>query len=127
MLQIIGVTFLTVCCSLLLKKERPELHFVLVVFICIYISIELLQFICHYVEDIHSITSFFQQDIPLVFILIKIVGITYISELVSNICKDFGYGAIANQVEFFSKAFILAAGFPILKALFKAIMQIVAI
>lgn len=37
-------------------------------------------------------------------LLFKVVGITWISELVSGICKDSGYSAVASQVELFGKS-----------------------
>ena len=40
-------------------------------------------------------------------LLFKVVGITWISELVSGICKDSGYSAVASQVELFGKIAIL--------------------
>ena len=44
-----------------------------------------------------------------------------ISELVSGICKDSGYSAVASQVELFGKIAILFAGMPIFLALAETI------
>ena len=46
---------------------------------------------------------------------------TWISELVSGICKDSGYSAVASQVELFGKIAILFAGMPIFLALAETI------
>ena len=54
-------------------------------------------------------------------LLFKVVGITWISELVSGICKDSGYSAVASQVELFGKIAILFAGMPIFLALAETI------
>ena len=50
-------------------------------------------------------------------LLFKVVGIT----LVSGICKDSGYSAVASQVELFGKIAILFAGMPIFLALAETI------
>ena len=50
-------------------------------------------------------------------LLFKVVGITWISELVSGIC----YSAVASQVELFGKIAILFAGMPIFLALAETI------
>lgn len=50
-------------------------------------------------------------------ILLKIIGITYVSEFSANLCRDAGYGAIAGQIEFVGKLSILAVSLPILMAL----------
>ena len=54
-------------------------------------------------------------------LLFKVVGITWISELVSGICTDSGYSAVASQVELFGKIAILFAGMPIFLALAETI------
>lgn len=47
-----------------------------------------------------------QNDISLegeyVGTILKMIGITYLAEFASNICKDAGYTAVAGQVEIFA-------------------------
>ena len=57
-------------------------------------------------------------------ILLKVIGITYICEFCSGICKDAGYSSIAGQVEIFGKLSVLAAGMPVLLAIIKSIQEI---
>lgn len=54
-------------------------------------------------------------------ILLKIIGITYIADFSSSICKDAGYGAIAGQIAVFGKISILAVSSPIILALLETI------
>ena len=51
------------------------------------------------------------------------IGITYIAEFASGICKDTGYQTIAVQIEIFSKLTILAMGVPVLLALLETIQE----
>lgn len=53
--------------------------------------------------------------------LLKILGVTYVAEFASAICKDAGYQTIAQQIEIFSKLTILALSMPILLALLTTI------
>lgn len=53
--------------------------------------------------------------------LIKMLGITYVAEFSSGICKDAGYSVIASQIEVFSKLAILAMGMPVIMALLEVI------
>ncbi len=57
-------------------------------------------------------------------ILLKVIGITYICEFCSGICKDAGYSSIAGQIETFGKLSVLAAGMPILLAIIGSIQEI---
>lgn len=53
--------------------------------------------------------------------LMKMIGITYIAEFASGICKDAGYGSIGTQIEIFGKLSILAVSMPILLALLETL------
>ena len=50
-------------------------------------------------------------------ILLKMIGITYIAEFAGSLCKDMGYGALATQIENFSKLSLFAISFPVIMRL----------
>lgn len=59
-------------------------------------------------------------------ILLKIVGISYIADFSSSICRDAGYGAIAGQIEIFGKIAVLTVSTPVLLALLDTISKYVS-
>ena len=54
-------------------------------------------------------------------ILLKVIGITYICEFSSGICRDAGYQAVAAQIEVLGKLSVMFAGLPILFAVIEQI------
>ena len=56
-----------------------------------------------------------------VVILLKIMGISYIAEFVSDIAKDSGYSALSNQIQIYGKITILVVSVPILESLINCI------
>lgn len=58
-------------------------------------------------------------------ILLKVVGITYICEFCSGICKDAGYGTVAGQIEIMGKVTVLLSGLPILLAVIEQIYSLI--
>jgi stage III sporulation protein AD len=50
-------------------------------------------------------------------VLMKMIGITYIAEFASGICRDAGYGSLGAQIEIFGKLSMLAVSMPVLLAL----------
>ncbi|MDO5539474.1 MAG: SpoIIIAC/SpoIIIAD family protein [Eubacteriales bacterium] len=56
-------------------------------------------------------------------ILLKIVGISYIADFSSSICKDAGYSAIAGQIEIFGKISVLSVSTPIVLALLNTVSE----
>lgn len=53
--------------------------------------------------------------------LLKMLGVTYVAEFASAICKDAGCQTIAQQIEVFSKLTILTLSMPVLLALLETI------
>ena len=87
----------------------------IVLFLCIVDRLEI------FVRTIDEISRYISVDTGYLSTMLKMIGITYISEFSSSICKDTGYQTIAVQIEVFSKLTILAMGMPILLALLETI------
>ena len=56
-------------------------------------------------------------------IVLKVIGITYICEFSSGICKDAGYQSVAGQIEVLGKLTVMFAGLPILFAVIEQIQS----
>ena len=76
-----------------------------------------------FISTVEEISRFIQIDTGYITTMLKMVGITYIAEFSSSICKDAGYQTIAVQIEIFSKLTILALGMPVLLALLETIQE----
>lgn len=72
-------------------------------------------------EAMRTIASYISLDTAYMGTLIKMLGVTYIAEFSSSICKDAGYQTIAQQIEIFGKLAILVLSLPILMTLLKTI------
>ena len=75
------------------------------------------------VGTIREIGGYIQIDSSYIMTLIKMLGITYLAEFSSGICKDAGYQTIATQIEMFGKLTILVLSLPILLALLRTIQE----
>lgn len=76
-----------------------------------------------FVSTIRELSSYIDADADYLATMLKMIGITYIAEFSSGICKDAGYQAIAGQIEIFGKLTILALGMPVLLALLETIRE----
>ena len=73
------------------------------------------------VETARELGGYIQIEGVYLGTLLKMVGITYIAEFASGICKDAGYSALGVQIEMFGKLSILAVSAPVLLALFETL------
>lgn len=54
-------------------------------------------------------------------ILLKVMGITYICEFSSSICKDAGFQTVSDQIDVLGKVSVMISGLPILFAVVEQI------
>lgn len=118
-IALIGIVVVLI--GVLFKNNKPEYGIYISLVGCIlifYLGLSKLEII---INTIKKIQSYINLNETYIVILIKIIGITYIAEFSSNICKDSGHTAVANQIELVGKLTILATGMPILLALLETI------
>ncbi len=54
-------------------------------------------------------------------ILLRMLGIAYLTQLVVSLCRDFGNGAVAGQINIVGKISMMLVSFPVLEALLKTL------
>ncbi len=124
MLQISIFAVVAVLLAVQLKSVKPEygiyISFAAGVIIIFY-GIRKLETV---VETITVIQSYIPIDTVYIGTLIKMIGITYLTEFASGICKDTGYQSVAGQIEVFGKLSILAVSMPVVTALLKTVQDL---
>lgn len=121
-LKISGLALLGAFTALLLKQGKSEystiIGLAMALLVCGYVVVNLLEV----VTTIEALWSRIAGDTGFLHILLRIVGITYISDLTSAICKECGYAVLAGQVAVAGKMGVLLAGFPIFMNLLEFVL-----
>ncbi len=121
MVRIAMIGIAGILMALQLKALKPEygVYLCLGVSLLIFLSVtEQLQVI---MDGLRAIQNCLPVNVGYIQTLMKIVGITYIAEFASDLCKDAGYQTIAGQIQIFGKLSVLAVSVPILTALLNTI------
>lgn len=112
-LKIAGLAILGVLTAMLLKQGKSEystiIGLLMACIVCGYVVLNLMEV----VSTIETLWKKLAGDTNFFHILLRVIGITYISDLTSGICKECGYGVLAGQVAIAGKMGVLLAGFPI--------------
>lgn len=123
MIQAAMIGIVGVFLALQVKHSKPEFA----VYLSIATSLFLLFLAAGKLEIVVESVKRIQDSISIqtayIQALLKIIGITYIAEFASDICKDAGYSTIAGQIGIFSKLSILAVSMPIVTALLDTIQE----
>lgn len=123
MIQIGVIGIVGVLLAIQFKGGKTEYAVYMSVGISIFIFLSIVGRLEEIVDTVREISSFIKTDIRYISALVKMLGVTYIAEFSSGICKDTGNQTIASQIEIFSKLTILTLALPILTALLKTIQE----
>ena len=107
--------------ALPLKKERSEYSIFISMTVCICIFVYLLSKVETILKFVEHLETMINVDGRYISLVLKMVGITYVAEFATNICKDAGYTAIGNQIEIFAKLSILVVSVPVLNVFLETI------
>lgn len=114
--RIIGVAFVTAVAAIVLKCSKPELSFAVTVTGVIIILIFVADMLQNTVNIISSIAGMTGIENGLIKILLKIVGIGYLTEFSAGLLNDFGSNAIADKVTLAGKLTILVLSLPVIES-----------
>ncbi len=107
--------------ALLLKQVKPEYSTMISMAACICIFLYMLsklQAVFGYLDQMEALLSI---DGVYLDTILKMLGITYVTQFASDICRDAGYSAVSSQIELFARISILFLSFPVLEALVQMI------
>ena len=117
--KIIGVAFVTAISAILLKSTKPELSFAVTVTGVIVILMFVVDMLQNTVNILSTIASITGIENGLIKILLKIVGVGYLTEFSAGILNDFGSNAVADKVILGGKLTILILSLPIIESVLK--------
>lgn len=110
--------------ALQFKSNKPEFGLYIGFAICLLLFSFVVSGLSSVIGSMKEMERYISRDGVYSRILLKVIGITYICEFSSGICRDAGYTSIAGQIEIFGKLSVLASGMPILLAIIESIQEI---
>ncbi|NHM32199.1 stage III sporulation protein AD [Bacillus sp. C11] len=125
MLKIVGIALVATFLALIIKEQKPNFAFLLVVFTGCFIFLFLVDKISEIILMLEKLAINAKVNMVYVETILKIIGIAYIAEFASQITKDAGQGAIASKIELAGKILILAMGIPILTVMIETIIKMI--
>jgi len=123
-IRVIGIGLTALVSIIILKQYKPEFS--------IYVSLAAGAIILFMVMDklssvitlLTNITTKTSTNSEFLGILLKITGISILTEYAVSICKDSGETAIASKVDLGGKVIIIAISIPIITAVLELLIKI---
>lgn len=122
-MQIGAIGVIGVLLAIQFKGGKSEYAIYMSVAVSIFLFACIIDRLDIFIRTVDEIGSYIDMDAGYLAVVLKMIGITYIAEFSSGICKDAGYQTIAVQIEIFGRLTILALGMPVLLALLETIRE----
>jgi stage III sporulation protein AD len=124
-IQIVAFALTATFLAAVLRERKPVYAMLIATVAGVIIFLRVATYLAAVLQYLTDMTL--QANISLVYLntLLKIIGIAYIAEFGSQICKDAGENVIAGKVEFAAKLFILVMAMPLLAAVLETILKFV--
>jgi stage III sporulation protein AD len=123
--RVVGFALVVTVLLVALRQQRPDMAIMLSLAAAVLILFFLVDQIWQAIALLQELASRAGVRDAYVRVLLRVMGIAYLAELGSQVCRDAGEGTMATKVEMAGKIVILVLAVPIVRALAEAILTLI--
>ncbi len=124
-IQIVGLGLVTAVLAVILREYRPEIAVQFSIVAGLFIVLMVIGQIVNVVQVITEMSVNAGMNIVFLRSLLRIIGIAFLAEFGSQVCRDAGEGSIAAKIDFAAKIIILVIAMPIIEAVIENITVLI--
>lgn len=125
MVQIAGLGFVVTLLILIIKRQKPELAVQLSITLAVIVFLMVLDKLAVVLALFRDLADKAQISQMYLNTILKIIGIAYITEFSSQVCRDAGESAVAGKVEFAGKVMVMIMAIPIIALVLDTIVKLI--
>ena len=122
-IKVIMAALAGVFLAAVLKSVKSEMTMLVAAGVSVLILFYILSGLSVIVEQLKMLQGYIGISGKYIGILVKMIGISYMTQLAADICRDNGQSAVPGQLEVFCKITIAALGMPVVLTLFEVVTK----
>ena len=122
--QLVAIGLVSAILALTIKKESPQISMAIAIAASALIFFQVMPRLAVALDLITGLAKRVDTNLAYLSVVMKVVGISYISEFGAQICADAGESAIASKIEIGGKVLIMAVSAPVMLSLVDLILNI---
>lgn len=119
--QLVLIAVVGMLIALTFRKQQADMSVMVSIGICLLLMFFMVQAFDALVSFIQKISGY--MNLEYVGVLLKLIGIAYVCEFASSLCKDAGYQAISGQIEVAGRVAMMIITIPVMLAIIDTIEQ----
>lgn len=122
--SVVAICITAALLSALLKNQRPEISLILIIAAgCGILAVA----VCSIMPILETIEDFSDKlgDVSgYLKLIIKALGICYLAQFGSDVCKDAGESSLASKIELSAKITVVAISLPMIKDIIETVLEL---
>ena len=123
LIKIIAIAVLSLVAILILKQIKPEFALFVGIASSLCITFLILDKLTYSLNIFTTIINKTGVNLGLIKIVLKIIGIGYLTEFASSLCIDSGVGTLSDKIMLGGKIIILAEILPLVSSLLELLLE----
>lgn len=121
-----GIAIMTTVISVMIKKNNPEISILLSLCAGVLILLMITSKVTPIIDKIKDLISATGMPIEYTAILLKTLGICFLTQFSADSCRDAGESAMASKIELAGKVFIVVISLPLFEQVAKTAMNLIS-
>lgn len=123
-IKILGIGLISLAIIIIIKQYKPEFAVYISLVAGVLITLLIVDKLTGIVNLLTALSEKTSINKEFLKILLKITGISILTEFAVSICKDLGESSIANKVDLGGKIIIISISVPIISSLLENVIEI---
>ncbi|MBR7554183.1 stage III sporulation protein AD [Allobacillus sp. GCM10007491] len=124
-LQLFVIIMVAAMLVIIVREQNESISFLLVLLLGIFVFLFVLKQVEQLFNLFQSIVSKFDVSLLHLDTMIKVIGVAYLTEFISQLLKDAQLNSVAVKVEIVGKLFILLLALPIFISVLETLMSFI--
>ncbi len=111
--------------AVFLKQYKPEYALAVTVITAVYITVSVIGWVIPVISEIRGILDNANVSYSSLTTLIKAIGICYVTQLASDVCKDSGQASVASKIELVGRIALCVSAIPLYRDVLSLVETII--
>lgn len=125
--SLVGFGMVAALLAIVLGQYRSEYRMLLTLGAGTVMLFAIVHWLQPVLEQLHEIFSYTNMPMAYVQVLLKALGVCFITQLAADVCRDAGEGSIASKIELGGKAAVLALSLPLFAEILSIASKLIAL
>ncbi|MDR2504967.1 MAG: stage III sporulation protein AD [Oscillospiraceae bacterium] len=121
----VGLALAVTMLAVVIREHRPEMAILLTLAFGLMLFAVFAQKLSAIIDVMTGLSEVAALPSGTLMLLLRVIGIAYITEFAAQMCRDAGEGGIAQKVELGGRLLILTLSVPVLVALMQLMLELI--